>query len=104
GSQLVQIDLETRLPHTVFPSPSVPLPGRFFTSTAGHLDVIGPDRVLVAPYAERKLWEINLTTGIVLWEYILVEPEEPHFRRHLNTAKYVRDVDFPFNRTGTSRP
>jgi hypothetical protein len=108
GSQLVLIDLETQLPKVVFPRSSVSLPGEFYTSTCGHIDLArtsGGDsgRALVTLYGGQKLWEISLESGEVLWEYICVDPRE-HLRRPLSTAKYLRDVDFPFNRESKELP
>jgi hypothetical protein len=108
GSQLVIIDLETQLPQVVFPRPSVSLPGEFYTSTCGHLDLArssGGDsgRVLVTLHGGRKLWEISLASGEVLWEYVCVDPHE-HLRRQLSTAKYIRDVSFPFNKQSEEIP
>ena len=94
--------LETQLPQVVFPHPSVPLPGEFYTSTCGHLDLApasggSSDRVLVTLYGGRKLWEVSLQSGEVLWEYVCVDRHE-HLRRPLTTAKYLREASFPFNR------
>ena len=103
GSQLVQIDLDTRLPRTVFPRVSVSLPGEFYTSVAGQLDLSGSDRILVALTIGQKIWEINLKTGEVLWEYICVDPQQ-HRQRRMHTAKYVQNVNFPFNKQSESTP
>jgi hypothetical protein len=103
GSRLVQIDLETRLPRVVFPRPSTPLPGAFYTYQAGQIDLGDSDRALLTIYASQKIWEVNLKTGEVLWEYLCVDPQEHHRRPMLN-GKYVRQASFPLNRQGESRP
>ena len=103
GSQLVQIDLETRLPRVLFPQPSVPLPGSFYSSAAGYIDMGRSDRALIALTFAQKIWEINLKTGEVLWEYISVDPQQ-HRRRLVQTARYVHEVSFPMNREAGATP
>jgi hypothetical protein len=97
GSRLVQIDLETRRSQAVFPRPRSSLPGKFYTGVAGHLDLGGDGRVLVALSKAQKVWEINLKTGAVLWEYVCVDPEHRR-RRELLTAEYVRNAGFRMNK------
>jgi hypothetical protein len=98
GSRLVSIDLETRLPSTAFPKGSdAEFANPFFTDVAGHLDLVSPDRALVTLTARSEIWEVDLGTGESLWEYVYVDPETRE-RRPLYTAKYVRNVDFEFNR------
>lgn len=103
GSRLVHIDFKTHLPRTVFPRPSVSLPGEFYTSVAGQLDLSGDGRVVVASSIGQKIWEIDLTSGQVLWEYLCVDPAQRH-RRRIFTAQYARDLNFPLNQNsdGTS--
>jgi hypothetical protein len=96
GSRLVQIDLETHGSQVLFPGPA-PLPGKFYTGVAGHLDLSGDGRVLVTLSKAQKVWEINLKTGAVLWDYVCVDPEHRR-RRELLTAEYVRKVGFPMNK------
>ncbi len=98
GSRLVQIDLESHRSRVLFPGPTAELPGKFYTGVAGHLDLAGEDRVLVTLSKAQKIWEINLKTGAVLWEYVCVDPEHRQ-RRELLTAEYVRNVGFPMNMT-----
>ncbi len=100
GSRLVEIDLETRHSKVLFPEPSASLPGKFYTGVAGHLDLSGDGRVLVTLSKAQKVWEINLKTGAVLWEYVCVDPEHRR-RRELLTAEYVRNVSFPLNHDDT---
>ncbi len=98
GSRLVQIDLETRGSQVLFPGPATSLPGKFYSGVAGHLDLSGDGRVLVTLSKAQKVWEINLKTGAVLWEYVCVDPEHRR-RRELLTAEYVRHVGFPMNKS-----
>jgi hypothetical protein len=97
GSRLVRIDLESRLPQTLFPQNSSPLPGGFYTSVAGQFELGDSDRALVAITMSQKIWEVNLRTGEVLWEYLCVDSSQ-HRRRSLSSAQYVREASFPFNR------
>jgi hypothetical protein len=103
GSRLVLIDLETQLPQTVFPRPSSSLPGDFYTSSAGQFELGDSDRALVAITLEHKIWEIDLKTGQVLWEYLCFDGQQRGGRSPLSTAQYVRQVNFPFNRQGERR-
>ncbi len=96
GSRLVQIDLGTRGSQVLFPGPTASLPGKFYSGVAGHLDLSGDGRVLVTLSKGQKVWEINLKTGAVLWEYVCVDPEHRR-RRELLTAEYVRHADFAMN-------
>lgn len=103
GSRLVKIDLDSRVPRTAFPpanATSFEFP--FFTKVAGHLD-IHQDRALVTLTTRSELWEVDLTTGQVLWEYAYVDVEDRE-RRPIYTSKYVHDVDFEFNQaTGNNQ-
>jgi hypothetical protein len=56
----------------------------------GHLDISGDgSRVLMAVTRSGLVWEIDLRTGEVLWEYIYVHPNAAGEREAINTAKYV---------------
>jgi hypothetical protein len=99
----VQIDLESRLPQVLFPRPSVALPGDFYSSAAGYIDIGHSDRALVALTFGQKIWEIDLKTGEVLWEYICVDPQQ-HRQRLVQTARYVHEVRFPMNRDTGATP
>jgi hypothetical protein len=101
GSRLVQIDLETHRSQVLYPNPTATLPGKFYTGVAGHLDLSGDGRVLVTLSKAQKVWEINLKTGEVLWEYVCVDPEHRR-RRELLTAEYVRNVGFQMNKESES--
>jgi hypothetical protein len=90
GTRLVKIDLETGRPATVFPRPGVALPDLCCTMNCGHLDISGDgSRVLMAVTRSGLVWEIDLRTGEVLWEYIYVHPNAAGEREAINTAKYV---------------
>jgi len=100
GSRLVSIDLESQLPTTVFPVGPITATDRpFYTKTAGHLEIADERRVIVALSEEGNLWEVDIATGEVLWEYVYVDPAT-HRRKPLYTALSVSRT-FEFNREAT---
>ncbi len=103
GSRLVRIDLATHLPQTVFPQPGSELPGEFYTSASGQFELAGSDRALVAITLDNKIWEIDLKTGQVLWEYVCVDSTQK-CARSVSTARYVGDVNFQFNTNPQEEP
>jgi hypothetical protein len=99
GSRLVLVDLDSHLPQTLFPRPESSLPGTFYTSASGQFELGDSDRALVAITLDNKIWEINLKTGQVLWEYRCVDAQQQCFRS-ISTAHYVGRVNFAFNKQG----
>ena len=101
GTQLVHVDLERRLPRTLFPVSADLMPDRCYTEMAGHLDLHRDGkRVLMTVCEQGVVWEVDLHRGNVLWEYIYVHPNENGKREEIETAKYVYNASFPFNREG----
>lgn len=97
GSRLVKIDIDSRTPTTVFPPASADTyEFPFSTDVAGHLDLRG-DRALVSLTDHSEIWEVDLASGEVVWEYVYVDSEDRE-RRPIYTAKYVDSVDFALNR------
>ncbi len=95
GTRLVKIGFEHGRPSTVFPRPGVAMPDLCRTLNSGYLDVNRDgNRVLMAVAAEGALWEIDLPSGKVLWEYIYVHPNEDGRRMAINTARYVYRPSF----------
>ena len=93
----MKIDIDARTPTTVFPpADAAAYDFQFSTDVAGHLDLRG-NRVLVSLTDHSEIWEVDLTTGEVLWEYVYVDTED-HERRPIYTSKYVDTVSFEFNR------
>jgi hypothetical protein len=104
GSRIVRIDLATGLPTTVFPRPDMPLPGRFYTHNSGRIDLHPSwNRLLAAVTHEEAIWEIDLATGKVLWEYV-ESRADPSGRQHpIHSAEYAGQIDFPLNQTAQPR-
>ena len=97
GSRLIKIDFDSRQPTTVFPPAEVEsYEFPFSTTVAGHLDLKG-ERVLVSLTDRAEIWEVDLATGQVLWEYVYVDAEDRE-RRPIYTSKYVGQPTFEFNR------
>jgi hypothetical protein len=63
----------------------------------------GGDRALVSLSIAQKIWEVDVKSGEVLWEYICVDPQQ-HRRRRIQTAQYVPEVNFPLNRGSEDTP
>ncbi|MCK5259470.1 MAG: hypothetical protein KAJ70_00265 [Candidatus Omnitrophica bacterium] len=100
-SRVVSINVDTNEIKTIFPRENVKLPTwDFFIQTGGFLTVY-PDRsrMLVAfTYPSGFIWEIDIKTGEVLWEYRNITPIEKVFLRiPIYTALYADNFNFPFN-------
>lgn len=90
GSRLVHIDFISGLPATIFPKDDVPMPDLCRTINSGYLDIHeDASRALLAVSHEGAIWEIDLASGKVTWEYILVEPNSNGRRKNIGFAKYV---------------
>jgi hypothetical protein len=95
GTQLVLIDFDRGLPTRVFPNADVATPDLCRTLNSGHLDVHRDGHhVLMTVTHQGTLWEIDLRTGEVLWEYIYVHPHGNGRRVGIHTAKYAYDPAF----------
>ncbi|MCA9055620.1 MAG: hypothetical protein KDA75_17385 [Planctomycetaceae bacterium] len=97
GSQLVRVEFDRPGAAAVFPSSrSKPLEHPFYTQVAGHIDLGPGSTSLVTLTAPGEIWEVDLSSGEVLWDYVYVDPRT-HAHKPLYTAKYVHDVAFPLN-------
>lgn len=99
GTRLALIDADRASTRTLFPRPEVSLPAPFFSWEAGHID-LHPDgrRALIASTTQGAVWEVDLTTGAVLWEYgVPFSRTYPKNRRRIHTAKYCDKLGFPLN-------
>lgn len=99
GSRIVRIDMLTGQPETVFPKPGVSLPSEFYSKTAGHVDLHrNRERMLLASTHQGLVWEVDVKSGKVVWEFVNTHPlRDKHARFPVYTAKYVYDTAFAFN-------
>ena len=97
GSRLARIDFESRFSQTVFPK-NVALPEPFETWRAGHI-ALHPSgkRALIASTYQGVVWEIDLESGSVLWEFINLDPADPIRRKKVHQALYVENPQFEMN-------
>lgn len=95
GTQLTHIDFATGLPKTLFPRVGIPMPDLCRTVNSGHLDVHrNRNLALFSVSHEGTIWEIDLETGKVEWEYIYAQPEVEGGRQMIGPTKYVYDLSF----------
>ena len=100
-SRIMAVNVGTSKTETVFPRSGNALPQRTFrTKTAGHIDIsrMG-DRILASWTRQGLVWEVDVKTGEVLWEFINThEVDGRPARISVHTAKYVPTIDFEMNR------
>ncbi|MFN5297120.1 MAG: arylsulfotransferase family protein [Planctomycetaceae bacterium] len=96
GTRLALVDLSGGTSRTLFPRPDKKLPESFFSVLAGHVDVHRDGtRALIASTAQGVVWEVDLTSGEVLWEYIAPEPgQRPTARLSCFCAKYCSEPEW----------
>lgn len=96
GTQLVKIDFRTGQPQTVFPQPHSLMPDLCRTVNSGHLEIDPSGRfALLTITHSGTVWEIDLQTAQVVWEYIHVQPNEADQpQRILGSARYIRRAMF----------
>lgn len=95
GTQVVYIDYATGMPTTLLPRPGVEMPDSCRTINSGHVDIPwGSKHALVTVTHEGAIWEVDLETGEVEWEYIYAEPGTGGERRMILCSKYVDDLSF----------
>lgn len=97
GTQLVEIDFQSGLPRTLFPRADAPapMPDRCRTANSGHLDIDHQRQCALLTITHAgALWEVDLQTGEVLWEYIHVDSEGQGKRQLIGLSKYVTDLSF----------
>jgi hypothetical protein len=70
GSRITRHQIGRDRVETLFPRAPLPQNRQFFTEYVGHIDVHPQGhRALVSVTETGKLWEIDLSTGELLWEY-----------------------------------
>jgi hypothetical protein len=90
GTRLVHVDLQTGLPATLFPRPDVPMPDLCRSVNSGCLEMHQDGRhALMTITHEGTLWEVDLETGKVVWEYIYVDELGTGTRQLIGSAQYV---------------
>lgn len=99
GTRIVKIDLNTKVPETVFPTVENRPDHAVFSHASGHLN-LSPDQrtVLMAVTQQAMILELALDTGELLWAYRFVDPDA-QTPRPIHTAKYCYDVVFEMNQT-----
>jgi len=101
SSRVVAIDVSSGHAQTIFPRKDVKIPSKsIFSETAGHIDINDDQKRMLVSWTHQGLvWEIDIESGEVLWEYINTHPVGSAFGRiPVYTATYVNKLDFPLNK------
>jgi hypothetical protein len=99
-SRILSVDVGSGETRIIYPPDGAELPPQAFLSvTAGHLDIHpSQTRLLTAWTHQGTVWEIDITSGEVLWEFTNTHPVSGKpARASVYTAKYVDDLAFPLN-------
>jgi hypothetical protein len=95
GSRITRHQIGQDRVETLFPKQPLPQNRQFFTEYAGHIDVHPQGhRALVSVTEAGKLWEIDLSTGKLLWEYEKLFNAEHYPGRKESTQTWVRVENF----------
>jgi hypothetical protein len=99
-SRIVTVDADSRAFENVFPRRGMVLPGAVFkTKTSGSIDIApAGDRILVSWTHSGLVWEIDVRSGELLWEFVnthLVDGRPGRISTY--TAKYVPAPTFEMN-------
>lgn len=93
GTRLVHIDFHSGLPTTIFPRQNVDMPDLCRTANSGNLEISQDQRfALLTVSHEGAIWEIDLETGEVVWEFINVRNDGSGKRESIGVAKYVDEL------------
>lgn len=99
-TRILAIDVGSGDTSSVFPRDEAVLPQTPFSSdTAGHFDLNpSSERMLVSFTHQGLVWEIDVASGEVLWEFVNTHPVDGKPARiSVYTAKYVGATDFELN-------
>jgi hypothetical protein len=99
-SRIVAIDISDGSAKTIFPIPDDKKKySEFFSRTAGHIDVHPQqERMLVSWTHQGLVWEIDIESGKVLWEYINTHKVGDRYGRiWVCTSLYITDLEFEVN-------
>ena len=96
GTQLVRIGFPSGLPQTLFPRAGVEMPDLCRTVNSGHLEIHpNGQHALLSLTHEGALWEVDLESGRVVWEYIHVQLDERGKpQRTVGSARYIDPPSF----------
>lgn len=100
-SRIVSINLQNGNWETVFPKEGVKIPSRhFFSETAGHLEIHSSEKRMIVSWTHRGLvWEIDVESGEVIWEYVNTHPlDDNKFGRiSIYSSLYAEHAEFELN-------
>jgi len=99
-SRVLTVDVTSHQSTIAFPRVNSELPEMpFFSNTAGHIDLDkSGDRVLVSFTHQGLVWEIDIDSGEILWQFVNTHPVQGRPARiSVYTAKYVEQIAFPTN-------
>ncbi len=99
-SRIVSINTMDGTTETLFPPSNSNSPSHgFFSKNAGRVDIHpGNRRMLICWTHKGLIWEVDMQSGEVLWEYINTHPLQKKYGRiSVCTATYVDNADFIFN-------
>lgn len=95
GTRLVHIDYQNGQPTTLFPKPGVAMPDVCQTTYSGHIDIEQTGSHALACITNAgAVWEVDLESGQVVWEYIINDPVHPELRSNVGYACYLNDLAF----------
>jgi hypothetical protein len=95
GTRIVHIDFATAQPRTLFPKPGVDMPDKCRTTYSGHIDIQADQQYLLAAISNSgAVWEIDLTSGEVVWEYLVSDSFDPTLRACVGYAGYADSLSF----------
>lgn len=99
-SRILEVNVEDNSYRTVFPPDNAELPEiPFMSDTAGHIDVSEDgERILVSFTHQGLIWEIDVASGELLWEFVNTHKVDGKPARiSVYTAKYVGQMSFDTN-------
>jgi hypothetical protein len=99
-SRVLSVNVGSGQTEVLFPPHKMPLPSReFFSPTGGHIDIHPSGKRMLVSFSQRGIvWEIDTTTGEILWEFINTHSVNGQPGRvDVYVAKYVDNISFPIN-------
>jgi hypothetical protein len=99
-TRVLAVDVASHQSETLFPREGSQLPETtFFSQSGGHIDVSpARDRMMVSFSLQGLAWEIDVSTGEILWEFVNTHSVAGKpTRLELFVVKYVQAMDFEPN-------